>query len=79
MDLSFDGSQRYAAIRYYGDSSQSLKLYDIRKKTLLQAPFLDNTTNAFWAGNRLLVEKADLGGTVRWMYDPKTAMAVIGG
>jgi len=79
MDLSFDGSHQYAAIRYYGDSRQSVKLYDVQKKAFVKAPFLDTAMNAFWAGEKLLVEKTGAGGTTRWMYDPRTAMAVIGG
>ncbi|NLB18588.1 MAG: hypothetical protein GX825_07675 [Syntrophomonadaceae bacterium] len=79
MDLSFDGSHQYAAIRYYGDSRQIVKLYDVQKKAFVEAPFLDNAMNAFWAGDKLLVEESEAGGTIRWMYDPRTAMAVIGG
>jgi hypothetical protein len=79
MDLSFNGSHQYAAIRYYGDSHQSVKLYDVRKKAFAHAPFLDNAMNAFWAGEKLLVETAGAGGTIRWIYDPKTARAIIGG
>jgi len=78
MDLSFDGSHQYAAVRYYGDYRQSVKLYDVQRKTLVAAPFLDHATNAFWAGEKLLVEKPGAGGTIRWMYDPRTGMAVMG-
>ena len=30
MDLSFDGSHQYAAVRYYGDYRQSVK-HDVQK------------------------------------------------
>ncbi len=79
MDVSFNGNHQYAVIRYYGDSHQSVKLYDVRKKAFTPAPFLDNAMNAFWAGEKLLVEKAGAGGTIRLMYDPKAATAIIGG
>ena len=78
LDLSFDGSHQYAAIRYYGDSHHKIKLFDVLKKTFVDAPFLDNAMNAYWAGEKLLVEKPEAGGTIRWMYDPRTGTAVIG-
>jgi hypothetical protein len=79
MDISFDGSQRYATIRYYGDSRLGLKLYNVQEKGFVKAPFLDNAMNAFWADDRLLVEKEGAGGTIRWLYSPETGTVSLGG
>lgn len=79
MDLSFDGSHQYAAVRYYGDTRQSVKLYDVQKNSFVKAPFLDTAMNAFWADENLLVEKEGAGGTIRWLYFPKTGTVSLGG
>jgi hypothetical protein len=78
MDISFDGSRNYAAIRYYGASGVGLKLYDVKKRTFLEESLLDNPANAFWAGERLLVEKNGDWGTVRWMFSPETGIFSLG-
>jgi len=78
MDVSIDGSQRYVAIRYYGDSHLAVKLYDVANNRLVKAPFLDNAGNAFWANERLLVEKDGAGGTIRWVFDPDTGKVTLG-
>ncbi|NLV16211.1 MAG: hypothetical protein GXY50_03225 [Syntrophomonadaceae bacterium] len=72
MDISFNGRQDCAAIRYFGDSQMTVKLYDVSKKTFVQSPFLSNAQKVFWAGENLWVEKAVAGGNVqvRSLYTP---------
>ncbi len=79
MDISFDGSQRYVSIRYYGEGNMGFKLYDVQKRHFVKAPFLDKAANAFWAGENLLVEKEGADGTIRWLYSPQTGTVSLGG
>lgn len=70
MDVSFSGSSQYAVIRYWNEPRLGLCLYDVKAQKLKQIPFLENSTNALWAGDELLVTREEAGGSLLWVYDP---------
>lgn len=74
MDISFSGSGRYAVIRYCSDPALGLQMYDAALQKLTQVSFLKHSSNAFWAGEELLVTKEEVGGSLRWTYDPASGM-----